>query len=160
MSDKVVVMADGEIQQIGTPEEIYNEPKNLFVADFIGESNIFKGVMTDYMKARFCGTVFDCVDDYNKGMVIDAVVRPEDIVITDEDKGQIKGEVIASDFKGTFYIVVVQSGKKEIEIHSLKNYCLEHITQRVSEEKESENPETGVQIIGLCLHCCNKVAFA
>ncbi|MBO5228215.1 MAG: ABC transporter ATP-binding protein [Lachnospiraceae bacterium] len=124
MSDKVVVMADGEIQQIGTPEEIYNEPKNLFVADFIGESNIFKGVMTDYMKARFCGTVFDCVDDYNKGMVIDAVVRPEDIVITDEDKGQIKGEVIASDFKGTFYIVVVQSGKKEIEIHSLKNYAI------------------------------------
>ena len=122
MSDKIVVMADGEIQQIGTPEEIYNEPKNLFVADFIGESNIFKGVMTDYMKARFCGTVFDCVDDYKKGMVIDAVVRPEDIVITDEAKGQIRGEVIASDFKGTFYIVVVLSGKKEIEIHSLKNY--------------------------------------
>ncbi len=122
MSDKIVVMADGEIQQIGTPEEIYNEPKNLFVADFIGESNIFKGVMTDYMKARFCGTVFDCVDDYKKGMVIDAVVRPEDILITEEANGQIKGEVIASDFKGTFYIVVVQSGKKEIEVHSLKNY--------------------------------------
>jgi len=124
MSDKIVVMADGEIQQVGTPEEIYNEPKNLFVADFIGESNIFKGVMADYMKARFCGTVFECVDDYNKGMVFDAVVRPEDIVITDESKGQIKGEVIASDFKGTFYIVVVQSGKKEIEIHSLNNYAI------------------------------------
>ncbi len=122
MSDKIVVIADGEIQQIGTPEEIYNEPKNLFVADFIGESNIFKGVMTDYMKARFCGAVFECVDDYKKGMVIDAVVRPEDIVITEEAKGQIKGEVIASDFKGTFYIVVVRSGKKEIEVHSLKNY--------------------------------------
>ena len=122
MSDKIVVMADGEIQQIGTPEEIYNEPKNLFVADFIGESNIFKGVMSNYKKARFCGTEFDCVDDYEKGMVIDAVIRPEDIVITDEEKGQIKGEVISSDFKGTFYIVVVQSGKKEIEIHSLNNY--------------------------------------
>lgn len=122
MSDKVVVMADGEIQQIGTPEEIYNEPKNLFVADFIGESNIFKGVMTDYKKVRFCGTEFDCVDDYEKGMVIDAVIRPEDIVITDETKGQIKGEVISSDFIGTFYIVVVASGKKEIEIHSLNNY--------------------------------------
>ena len=122
MSDKIVVMADGEIQQIGTPEEIYNEPKNLFVADFIGESNIFKGTMTGYHKARFCGTEFDCVDDYEKDMVIDAVIRPEDIVITEEDKGQIKGEVLSCDFKGTFYIVVVQTGKNEIEIHSLNNY--------------------------------------
>ena len=122
MSDKIVVMADGEIQQIGTPEEIYNEPQNLFVADFIGESNIFKGVMTDYRKARFGGAIFDCVDDYEKGMVIDAVIRPEDIVITTEEEGQIKGEVISSDFKGTFYVVAVQSGKREIEIHSLKHY--------------------------------------
>lgn len=122
MSDKIVVMADGEIQQIGTPEEIYNEPKNLFVADFIGESNIFKGTMTGYHKARFCGTEFDCVDDYEKDMVIDAVIRPEDIVITEADKGQITGEVLSCDFKGTFYIVVVQAGKNEIEIHSLNNY--------------------------------------
>lgn len=122
MSDKIVVMADGEIQQIGTPEEIYNEPKNLFVADFIGESNIFKGTMTGYHKARFCGTEFDCVDDYEKDMVIDAVIRPEDITITDENNGQIKGEVLSCDFKGTFYIVVVQAGKNEIEIHSLNHY--------------------------------------
>ncbi len=122
MSDKIVVMADGEIQQIGTPEEIYNEPKNLFVADFIGESNIFKGTMTGYHKARFCGTEFDCVDDYEKGMVIDAVIRPEDIAITEVSKGQIKGEVLSCDFKGTFYIVVVQAGKNEIEIHSLNHY--------------------------------------
>lgn len=124
MSDKIVVMADGEIQQIGTPEEIYNEPKNLFVADFIGESNIFKGTMTGYHKARFCGTEFDCVDDYEKDMVIDAVIRPEDIVITEASKGQIKGEVLSCDFKGTFYIVVVQAGKNEIEIHSLNSYEL------------------------------------
>lgn len=122
MSDKIVVMADGEIQQIGTPEEIYNEPKNLFVADFIGESNIFKGTMTGYHKARFCGTEFECVDDYEKGMVIDAVIRPEDIAITEVSKGQIKGEVLSCDFKGTFYIVVVQAGKNEIEIHSLNHY--------------------------------------
>lgn len=122
MSDKIVVMADGEIQQIGTPEEIYNEPKNLFVADFIGESNIFKGTMTGYHKARFCGTEFDCVDDYEKDMVIDAVIRPEDILITEEEKGQFTGEVISCDFKGTFYIVVVQAGKNEIEIHSLNSY--------------------------------------
>ena len=124
MSDKIVVMADGEIQQIGTPEEIYNEPKNLFVADFIGESNIFKGTMTGYHKARFCGTEFDCVDDYEKDMVIDAVIRPEDIVITDVSKGQITGSVLSCDFKGTFYIVVVQAGKNEIEIHSLNSYEL------------------------------------
>lgn len=124
MSDKIVVMADGEIQQIGTPEEIYNEPKNLFVADFIGESNIFKGTMTGYHKARFCGTEFDCVDDYEKDMVIDAVIRPEDIVITEASKGQITGSVLSCDFKGTFYIVVVQAGKNEIEIHSLNSYEL------------------------------------
>ena len=122
MSDKIVVMADGEIQQIGTPEEIYNEPKNLFVADFIGESNIFKGTMVADKMVRFCGSVFECVDDYERGMVIDAVIRPEDIMITSVDKGQITGTVLSSDFKGTFYIVVVQSGKNEIEIHSLKNY--------------------------------------
>ena len=124
MSDKIVVMADGEIQQIGTPEEIYNEPKNLFVADFIGESNIFKGTMLGYHKVRFCGTEFDCVDDYAKDMVIDAVIRPEDIVITEESKGQFTGEVISCDFKGTFYIVVVQAGKNEIEIHSLNSYAI------------------------------------
>ncbi len=124
MSDKIVVMSDGMIQQIGTPEEIYNEPKNLFVADFIGESNIFKGTMVDYMKVRFCGNVFECVDDYAKDMVIDAVIRPEDINIVEADKGQIVGEVISCDFKGTFYIVVVQAGKNEIEIHSLKDYKL------------------------------------
>ena len=122
MSDKIVVMADGEIQQIGTPEEIYNEPANLFVADFIGESNIFHGRMTGPKKAFFCGAEFSCVDPYKKGTVIDAVVRPEDIKITDVEKGQITGEVLSADFKGTFYNVVVRSGKTEIEANSLKYY--------------------------------------
>lgn len=122
MSDKIVVMADGEIQQIGTPEEIYNEPANLFVADFIGESNIFHGRMTGPMRAFFCGAEFSCVDPYKKGTVIDAVVRPEDIKITDVEKGQITGEVLSADFKGTFYNVVVRSGKTEIEANSLKYY--------------------------------------
>ena len=122
MSDKIVVMADGEIQQIGTPEEIYNEPKNLFVADFIGESNIFKGEMVGTRKASFCGRVFDCVDDYEKSTIIDAVVRPEDVELVPEEEGMISGEILASDFKGTFYIVAVLSGKNEIEVHSLKYY--------------------------------------
>ena len=116
------VMADGEIQQIGTPEEIYNEPANLFVADFIGESNIFHGRMTGPKKAFFCGAEFSCVDPYKKGTVIDAVVRPEDIKITEVEKGQITGEVLSADFKGTFYNVVVRSGKTEIEANSLKYY--------------------------------------
>ncbi len=122
MSDKIVVMADGEIQQIGTPEEIYNEPANLFVADFIGESNIFHGRMIGPKKAFFCGAEFYCVDPYKKGTVIDAVVRPEDIKITDVEKGQITGEVLSADFKGTFYNVLVRSGKTEIEANSLKYY--------------------------------------
>ena len=122
MSDKIVVMADGEIQQIGTPEEIYNEPANLFVADFIGESNIFHGRMTGPKKAFFCGAEFNCVDPYQKGTVIDAVIRPEDIKITEVDKGQIIGEVLSADFKGTFYNVIVRSGKTEIEANSLKYY--------------------------------------
>ena len=124
MSDKVVVMADGEIQQVGTPEEIYNEPSNLFVADFIGESNIFKGKMTGKCKATFGGATFDCVDDYEKGTIIDAVIRPEYVIITKPEDGQIKGEILSSDFKGTFYIVSVLSGKNEIEIHTLKNYAI------------------------------------
>lgn len=82
MSDKIVVMSEGRIQQVGTPEDIYNEPKNAFVADFIGDSNVFGGVMTDKLKVRFCGHEFDCVDDVEKGTMIDAVVRPEDIIIT------------------------------------------------------------------------------
>ncbi|MBQ8730277.1 MAG: ABC transporter ATP-binding protein [Lachnospiraceae bacterium] len=122
MSDKVVVMADGEIQQVGTPEEIYNEPSNLFVADFIGESNIFKGKMTGKLKATFGGANFDCVDDYEKGTIIDVVIRPEDVEITSPENGQIKGKIISSHFIGTFYIVTVLSGKNEIEIHTLKYY--------------------------------------
>lgn len=122
MSDKIVVMSDGEIQQIGTPEDIYNEPKNLFVADFIGESNIFKGKMVDKFRARFGGAVFECVDDYEVGKVIDAIVRPEDIVVVPASEGAITGKVISCDFKGTFYILLVATKTAEIEIHSLKAY--------------------------------------
>ena len=76
MSDRIVVMSEGRIQQLGTPEDIYNEPKNAFVADFIGESNIFNGIMTGKLRARFCGGEFECVDDIEEGTHITAVVRP------------------------------------------------------------------------------------
>ena len=82
MSDKIVVMSEGRIQQVGEPEDIYNEPKNAFVADFIGESNIFNGIMTGKYRVRFCGAEFICVDDVENGTMIDAVLRPEDIQIT------------------------------------------------------------------------------
>ena len=123
MSDKIVVMADGEIQQVGTPEEIYNEPANVFVADFIGESNIFNGTMTGERKATFADTTFDCVDDFEPGTKIDAVIRPEDVEVVEAGKGQLEGEVISADFKGTFYVTFVQCGNYEIEVHCLKQYA-------------------------------------
>lgn len=119
MSDKIVVMAEGRIQQSGTPEDIYNEPKNAFVADFIGESNIFNGIMTSKLHARFCGATFECVDDIDVGTHISAVLRPEDIIITPPKDGIITGTVTSLTFKGMHYEITVQSGKNEIVIHSV-----------------------------------------
>ncbi|MBE7086919.1 MAG: ABC transporter ATP-binding protein [Clostridiales bacterium] len=116
MSDTIVVMKDGVIQQIGTPTDIYNEPKNSFVADFIGESNIFSGTMVGDKKVRFIGNVFDCVDDFAKNEKVDVVVRPEDVFLMDEDKGQVKGKIISSIFKGVHYEMVMQVGKSEVVI--------------------------------------------
>jgi spermidine/putrescine transport system ATP-binding protein len=121
MSDKIVVMSEGRIQQIGTPEDIYNEPKNAFVADFIGDSNIFNGIMTGKLKVRFCGAEFTCLDDVPDGTHIDAVVRPEDVIITSEDEGAIKGVVTSVIFKGVHYEIAVESGKNEIVIQSTKS---------------------------------------
>ncbi|MCR5216984.1 MAG: ABC transporter ATP-binding protein [Lachnospiraceae bacterium] len=122
MSDKIVVMADGKIQQVGTPEEIYNEPANVFVADFIGESNIFHGVMGENQKVSFAGSEFQTVDDFEPGTKIDAVIRPEDVDVVAPGKGQLSGKVTSSDFKGTFYITFVQCGAFEMEVHCLKHY--------------------------------------
>ncbi|MBQ3219929.1 MAG: ABC transporter ATP-binding protein, partial [Clostridia bacterium] len=94
MSDTIVVMKDGIIQQIGTPTDIYNEPKNSFVADFIGESNIFSGTIVGDRKVRFIGHTFDCVDDFAVNEKVDVVVRPEDVFLMDEDKGQVNGKII------------------------------------------------------------------
>ncbi len=121
MSDKIVVMSEGKIQQIGTPEDIYNEPQNAFVADFIGESNLFNGIMTGTKKARFAGGQFDCVDDVPEGTQITAVVRPEDVVLTDPAQGQIRGKVTSVIFKGIHYEIIVQSGRYEVVIQSTKS---------------------------------------
>lgn len=120
MSDKIVVMSEGRMQQIGTPEDIYNEPKNAFVADFIGESNIFTGIMTDKLKVRFCGAEFACVDDVEHGRLVEVVVRQEDVEITTPENGAITGTVTSVVFKGVHYEITVESGKNEIVIQSTK----------------------------------------
>ena len=108
MSDTVVVMADGEIQQIGTPTDIYNEPKNAFVADFIGESNIIDGVMLDDKKVKLAGHVFECVDSgFEKNEPVDVVIRPEDVDAVAPEEGMLIGKVTSVTFKGVHYEIIV-----------------------------------------------------
>ena len=111
MSDRVVVMNKGKIQQIGTPQDIYNEPENAFVADFIGESNILDGIMREDFVAEFSGHVFDCLDKgFNKNENVDVVVRPEDVDIVAPEKGMLKGVVTSVDFLGVHYEIIVDIG--------------------------------------------------
>ncbi len=121
MSDKIVVINDGDIQQIGTPTEIYNEPVNTFVADFIGESNIFNGVITGKLKVSFCGAEFDCLDDFEKNQKVDVVVRPEDVKICAPDKGKLKGKVLSTVFKGVHYEITVEIDNFEMVIQSTRS---------------------------------------
>ena len=108
MSDTVVVMSEGRIQQIGTPIDIYNEPKNAFVADFIGESNIVDGVMLRDRRVSFSGHVFDCVDEgFEPKEPVDVVIRPEDVDIVPEEKGMLRGVVTSVTFLGVHYEIIV-----------------------------------------------------
>ncbi len=109
MSDTVVVMDKGRIQQIGRPEDIYNEPKNAFVADFIGESNILDGVMLEDYKVRFFGRTFQCVDaGFEKNEPVDVVIRPEDIDIVEPEQGHLVGQVTSITFMGLNYDIIVE----------------------------------------------------
>ena len=135
MSDKIVVLSEGKIQQIGTPEDIYNEPKNAFVADFIGESNIFKGIMTGHMKVRFCGGEFVGMDDVPEGTLVDVVIRPEDVIITKPEDGTVVGEVTSVIFKGMHYEVAVESGKYEMIIRTTRCY---HVGDTVGMQLEPD----------------------
>ncbi|MBR0208546.1 MAG: ABC transporter ATP-binding protein [Oscillospiraceae bacterium] len=111
MSDTVVVMSEGRIQQIGTPIDIYNEPKNAFVADFIGESNIVDGVMLRDRRVSFSGHVFDCVDEgFELKEPVDVVIRPEDVDIVPADKGMLRGVVTSVTFLGVHYEIIVDIG--------------------------------------------------
>ena len=121
MSDKVVVMSDGKIQQIGTPEEIYNEPHTVFVADFIGESNIYTGHMCGIREVDFCGAKFACLDDLPVGAKVDVIVRPEDVIMTAPEDGTITGVVQSVIFKGMHYEIIVESGDNEVVIQSTRS---------------------------------------
>jgi len=108
MSDTIVVMNGGKIQQIGSPEDIYNEPKNAFVADFIGESNIIDGVMQEDYVLGMYGRRFPCLDKgFAPGEAVDVVIRPEDIDIVSPDQGQLTGTVTEVTFKGVHYDTIV-----------------------------------------------------
>ena len=122
MSDTIVVMKDGQIQQIGTPMDIYNEPKNAFVADFIGESNIYVGTMIGAKKIRFLGANWDCVDDFPINEKVDVVVRPEDIIIHQDNTGHVKAKIVNKIFKGIHYQYTAMVGNLEVEIQSTINY--------------------------------------
>ena len=110
MSDKIVVMNKGEIQQVGSPEEIYNEPVNRYVAQFIGESNIVPAIMLEDEKVKFDDTVFDCVDKgFKDNERVDVIIRPEDIDIVPVEKGKMTGEVLSVLFKGVHYEIMVET---------------------------------------------------
>lgn len=119
MSDTVIVMNNGVVEQVGSPEDIYNEPVNAFVADFIGEANILNGTMLGDCRVEILGKQLECVDKgFGENTPVDVVIRPEDIEITTHEKGQLAGTVVKSTFKGVHYEMSVMCGKCEILIHS------------------------------------------
>jgi spermidine/putrescine transport system ATP-binding protein len=119
MSDIIVVMRSGHIQQIGTPIDIYNEPKNAYVADFIGESNIIDGTMVEDYRVIFGGREFKCVDSgFGSNVPVDVVVRPEDIKLTDPHSGMLSGTVDSVLFMGVHYEITVVSDNFTWLVHS------------------------------------------
>lgn len=126
MSDTIVVMSDGEIQQVGTPKEIYDEPVNAFVADFIGESSIYTGTVLKDNKIKFLGATWssDPADEgkFNKNEKVDVVIRPEDVEITNIDDAVVKATIVSKIFKGIHYEYIMMVGKNELICQSTKEY--------------------------------------
>ncbi len=121
MSDTVVVMNHGDIQQIGTPEDIYNEPVNAFVADFIGESNIMGGTMIRDLEVEIFGKRFECVDTgFGENNPVDVVIRPEDIRLVEPENAKLTGTVESVIFKGVHFEMTVNSGSFKWLVHSTK----------------------------------------
>ncbi|MDU1685449.1 MAG: ABC transporter ATP-binding protein [Clostridium perfringens] len=122
MSDTIVVMNKGEIQQMGSPEDIYNEPANSFVAKFIGESNIVDGTMLDDFKVEFAGRIFNCVDKgFEKNEAIEVVIRPEDFEMVKYEEGMLKGTVTSVIFKGVHYEIEVKDENHTWILHNTKH---------------------------------------
>ncbi len=119
MSDTIVVMNQGYIQQIGTPEDIYNEPVNAFVADFIGDSNILDGIMIHDKLVRVLDVDLECVDTgFGNNQPVDVVIRPEDLIITDPENGFFRGRITSVIFKGVHYEIEIASGGCEWLVHT------------------------------------------
>ncbi|MEG0277194.1 MAG: ABC transporter ATP-binding protein [Coprobacillus sp.] len=119
MSDTIVVMNDGAIQQIGTPTDIYNEPENRFVAQFIGESNIVEGTFVKDFLVEFDGQQFVCVDKgFDENQEVDIVLRPEDLDIVEDGQGKIEGVVSSIIFKGVHYEIIVEANNRIYKVHT------------------------------------------
>ena len=119
MSDTIVVMNQGYIQQIGTPEKIYNEPENAFVADFIGDSNIISGRMIRDRLVNILGADFECVDTgFGRNRPVDVVIRPEDIDLVEPEEGLLEGVVTHLIFKGVHYEMEVSANNYDLLVHS------------------------------------------
>ncbi len=137
MSDRVVVMDNGKIQQMGTPQDIYNEPQNAFVADFIGESNIWDAIMVKDLLVNIMGVDFECVDTgFGNNNPVDVVIRPEDIILVPPEKSEMKGTVTSVIFKGVHYEIEVTVGSFKWLVHSTK---LEEVGNEVGIYVEPEN---------------------
>lgn len=165
MSDKIVVMRLGEIQQIASPEKIYDEPANAFVADFIGESTILSGVMLDDYKVEFCDTVFDCVDSgFKKNEPIDVIIRPEDLKIkpVDDKKTLLTAQVLSSVFKGDHYQITLLANDNELVAHDTDTYDVGetvglyikpfdlHIMHKTRIINEIDTVITGENLVEIC----------
>lgn len=125
MSDTIIIMNEAKIQQIGTPIDIYNEPQNAFVADFIGESNIFEGIMKEDFRVYFENREFICVDQgFSKEEPIHVVIRPEDVKLSSSDRDGIQGKVTSNIFKGVHYEMTVQTKFNFWLVHSTKAFSI------------------------------------
>lgn len=143
MSDRVVVMRSGDILQIGTPEDIYNEPVNAFVADFIGDSNIVDGTMMEDYLVEFAGVEFECVDQgFEEEEEVDVVIRPEDLKIVPPDEGDLVGVVESVIFKGVHYEMIVGAHGVSWKVHSTLS--------------EEEGTRVGMEVLPNDIHIMKK----
>ena len=149
MSDTIAVMNGGRIQQIGDPKRIYDEPKNAFVADFIGESNILSGTMLQDELVEFSGTEFQCVDEgFGTNAPVDVVIRPEDIMIVGEDVGMLTGTVQSVIFKGVHYEMMIK-GESDGTLWKVHSTTMQPVGTRV-----------GMTIVPYNIHIMRKATTA